>query len=101
MSKDVVVKDSAVLARKAYGDAMSVLRENHRDEFDGLLDASYTALGVESPRVRRSVKKAAVEAERAEKAVAREARRVAKIAKLQAELDSLVSPVSDPADPVF
>lgn len=48
--QDKTERQSAL--RSAYGSATRVLRENHRDEFDGLYQREAKALGVEyTPRL--------------------------------------------------
>lgn len=82
--------DVQKLQRKAYGEATSVLRANHRSEFDALLDEAYAAHGVS---VRRRLSDEARKDKADAKAQAardrREARAAAKIAKLEAALVSL------------
>jgi len=89
--KDVVVDEKAAnqaLGRKAYGDAMAFLRENHKDEFLTLLDGAYRSLGLESPHAKREARVEAAAVAKAAAEERREARRVAKIARLKAELEA-------------
>lgn len=84
------------LVRKAYGEAMSSLRDAHRDEFDTLLKKSYSKYGI-TVRKRMSAEeareaRAAREQIRAERA---EQRRLSKIAALQAKIEELESALDD------
>lgn len=83
-------------ARKAYGIAMSQLRELNAEQFATLLDEAYASLGLQSPRVRREERAAEAAAKKAAAAIRREERRLAKIEALKAELAALA-----PGDPLF
>jgi hypothetical protein len=94
--------------RAAYGDAMALLRENHRDEFDGLLDAAYESRGLVSPRKRRAEKAAAAAAAKEAAVLARAERAAAKVERLKAELAAAEAAIAsapvveaDPGDPIF
>ena len=82
-------KQEQAASRKAYGDALAVLRENHRPEFDALLDAAYAANGLVSPAQKRVARVAAEAEARAVADRVREEKRLAKIAKMEAELAEL------------
>lgn len=84
------------LVRKAYAEAMSSLRENHKDEFESILRASYDKYGV-SVRKRMTAAEAAeakaakerIKAERAEQ------KRLERIARLQAEIEALTEDLAE------
>ena len=82
-------KKEASVARQAYGAASKALRENHKAEFESLLDTAYAELGHVSPRVKAKQRREAAEKARAEAAARRKARQEAKIAYLEAELAAL------------
>lgn len=88
---EVVEKDgeASALGRKAYGAASKALRDAHREEFDGLLDAAYADLGLVSPRVKREQRAVAEAAEKAAREVRREEMRLKKIADLEMQLEAL------------
>jgi dsDNA-binding SOS-regulon protein len=67
------------LQNKAYGKAMSRLREEHREEFDALVAEEYEAVGLTFR------KRASAEEREAREAAEREAKAKAKLDKLLAE----------------
>jgi len=104
MSKAVTTTESTsdqAANRKAYGEATSMLREAHREEFMGLLRARQDALGVvvrhRKTAAEVAAEKAAAEAARAAKV---EAKRLAKIAALKAEIEALSDPMDVFREPI-
>jgi CRISPR/Cas system CSM-associated protein Csm4 (group 5 of RAMP superfamily) len=82
--------EQQALARKAYGQATTRLREQFKEDFNYLLTEEYAKLGVTVRRRRTAEEQeqAKVE-EQAERAAKKEAKRQAKIAKMEAELEAL------------
>jgi hypothetical protein len=96
--EDVVVDEAAeaakaeqqALARKAYGQATTRLREQFKEDFNYLLTEEYAKLGVTVRRRRTAEEQEQAKAEeQAERAAKKEAKRQAKIAKMEAELEAL------------
>lgn len=85
-------QEQQALARKAYGQATSRLREQFKPEFNQYLEEEYAALGV-TVRRRRTAEEAEAAKQQAEveRAARRFQKRLEKIAKMEAELEALKS----------